>query len=86
MSPVVVPPQPPTPPYGLGLNTTMRVIVTIALWAGKLLLWWTSNALLTSLSSGTGASVGTSLVGVNRLLLEVAERAQSQLSLPATSR
>lgn len=33
-----VPPQPPTPPYDLPLNTTMQTIATIVLWGGTALL------------------------------------------------
>jgi len=34
----LVPPQPPTPPYDLPLNTTMQTVATIALWGGTVLL------------------------------------------------
>lgn len=31
---VDIPPQPPTPPYDLPLNTTMQTVATVALWVG----------------------------------------------------
>ncbi|WP_110207786.1 hypothetical protein [Nocardioides daejeonensis] len=33
-----LPSQPPTPPYGLELNTTMQTVATILLWTGSVLL------------------------------------------------
>ena len=35
----LIPPQPPTPPYDLPLNTTMQTIATAVLWGGTALLF-----------------------------------------------
>lgn len=34
-----IPPQPPTPPYDLPLNTTMQTIATVVLWGGTAILF-----------------------------------------------